>query len=183
MNTRLITGIGNPEPEYAGTRHNLGFDVVKGIAAKLKVPGFSTRFLGHFAFCGSSFGSGGLLMPETYVNNSGFSVKSACDFFEISPSSVLVITDDLHLAPGKIRFREKGSSGGHNGLKSIIDVCGTQSFPRLRIGIGAARDGDTVSHVLGTYEGEEKDILRAAVEQGMETALSWLGGGSGYNNI
>ena len=158
----LIVGLGNPEPKYDKTRHNIGFDAVDELAKiwqmSLKE---NNRFQGSFA---EGVAPGGkkirLLKPLTYMNRSGQSVRAVTDWYKIDPKSVLVIYDDLDLPTGRLRIRLSGSAGGHNGMKSIISHLGSQDFPRLRIGIGKS-DGkkETISHVLGKFAPQETKII------------------------
>ncbi|MEM8831363.1 MAG: aminoacyl-tRNA hydrolase [Cyanobacteria bacterium P01_G01_bin.19] len=158
----LIVGLGNPEPKYDNTRHNIGFDAVDELARiwqlNLKE---NKRFQGLFA---EGMATGGkkirLLKPLTYMNRSGQSVRAVTDWYKLSPKSVLVIYDDMDLAVGRLRIRFTGSAGGHNGMKSIISHLGSKDFPRLRIGIGKSNDGkETVSHVLGKFAPAESKVI------------------------
>jgi peptidyl-tRNA hydrolase, PTH1 family len=154
----LIVGLGNPEPKYDNTRHNIGFAVVDELARAWQMPlKENKRFQGLFA---EGVAQGGqkvrLLKPLTYMNRSGQSVRAVTDWYKVEPRSVLVIYDDMDLPVGKLRMRLSGSAGGHNGMKSIIAHLGGQDFPRLRLGIGKS-DGEkgTISHVLGKFAPEE----------------------------
>lgn len=150
----LIVGLGNPEPKYDNTRHNIGFAVVDELAKVWQMPlKENKRFQGLFS---EGVTPGGqkvrLLKPLTYMNRSGQSVRAVTDWYKVEPCSVLVIYDDMDLPVGRLRMRLSGSAGGHNGMKSIIAHLGSQEFPRLRIGIGKS-DGEktTISHVLGKF--------------------------------
>jgi peptidyl-tRNA hydrolase, PTH1 family len=158
----LIVGLGNPEPKYDKTRHNIGFDAVDELAKiwqmSLKE---NNRFQGLFA---EGVAPGGkkirLLKPLTYMNRSGQSVRAVTDWYKIDPKSVLVIYDDMDLPTGRLRIRLSGSAGGHNGMKSIISHLGSQDFPRLRIGIGKSDEKkETISHVLGKFAPQEIKII------------------------
>lgn len=164
---RLIVGLGNPGKKYDKTRHNIGFDAVDCLAKRWQVSlSENRRFNGNF---GEGFAYPGkkvaLLKPLTYMNRSGQSIRAALDWFKIEPSEVLVIYDDMALPIGRLRIRQSGSAGGHNGVKSAIAHLGSQDFPRLRIGIGEPRhpeaDGDrkVVSHVLGKFSGDESKVM------------------------
>lgn len=186
---QLIVGLGNPEPKYEQTRHNIGFAAVDALARSWKVPLAENRkFQGEF---GEGLGTRGekvrLLKPLTYMNNSGQAIRAAVDWYKISPESILVIYDDMDLPIGKIRLRLAGSAGGHNGMKSAIAHLGTQNFPRLRIGIGKPQnpspDKNTISHVLGRFSIAENqviaEVLQSVVEcvelslkQGVEKAMN-----------
>ena len=158
---QLIVGLGNPGTKYDRTRHNIGFDVVDALARAWKI-GLSEnrKFQG-------SFGEGlaisnakvRLLKPQTFMNNSGQAIRAVTDWYKIPPGAVLLVYDDMDLPVGKLRLRLSGSAGGHNGMKSTIAHLGTQTFPRLRLGIGSAKDTvvdrDTISHVLGHFSQKE----------------------------
>ncbi len=165
----LIVGLGNPGDKYAGTRHNIGFEVVDRLSKSWAVPlKEERRFQGEY-------GAGGgparqkvyLLKPLTYMNRSGQSMRAVLDWLKLEPSQVLVVYDDMDLPVGRLRLRLAGSAGGHNGMKSAIAHLGTQAFPRLRIGIGAsdrAGDGAVVSHVLGNFSKAERSTMDAVVD-------------------
>ncbi|NJO94529.1 MAG: aminoacyl-tRNA hydrolase [Hydrococcus sp. RM1_1_31] len=158
----LIVGLGNPEPKYDKTRHNIGFEAAELLARVWQLPWQENRrFQGKTAEGSSPYGGKiRLLKPLTYMNRSGQSVRAATDWYKLSPESVLVIYDDMDLPIGRLRLRLSGSAGGHNGMKSIISHLGSQNFPRLRIGIGKS-DGkkETVSHVLGRFAPDETPVV------------------------
>ena len=185
----LIVGLGNPEPKYDRTRHNIGFAAVDELAKIWQMPlTENKRFQGQF---GEGVALGGrmrLLKPLTYMNRSGQSVRAVTDWYKLQPQSVLVIYDDMDLPVGRLRMRLSGSAGGHNGMKSIIAHLGGKDFPRLRIGIGKS-DGQkgTVSHVLGKFAPEEtktiEEILYISVKaielslkEGVEKSMSRYNG-------
>ena len=158
---RLIVGLGNPGREYARTRHNIGFMLVDRLATKAG-SAFHTekRWQADVAKAGSGF----LVKPLTYMNLSGEAVRAIGDFYKIPAAETLVVLDDMALPLGQLRFRARGSAGGHNGLQSIIEHLGTPAVARLRIGIGAAAPGAAVGHVLGRFALEEQ----AALEQTLD---------------
>ena len=186
----LIVGLGNPEPKYDNTRHNIGFNAVDELAKIWQLDlKENKRFQGLFA---EGVASGGkkirLLKPLTYMNRSGQSVRAVTDWYKLKPQSVLVIYDDMDLPVGRLRMRLSGSAGGHNGMKSIIAHLGGKDFPRLRIGIGKS-DGQkgTVSHVLGKFAPEEtktiEEVLYVSVKaielslkEGVEKSMSRYNG-------
>jgi PTH1 family peptidyl-tRNA hydrolase len=190
---QLIVGLGNPGPKYDRTRHNVGFEIVDLLAQRWQISlSEQKKFQG---IVGEGIGSGSqkvrLLKPQTYMNNSGQAIRAVVDWYKLPPESVLVIYDEMDLPVGKLRMRLSGSAGGHNGMKSTIAHLGTQVFPRLRIGIGSARDGerdrDTVSHVLGKFSPQDAKIIAEVIQlaadavelslrQGVEKAMSL------YNN-
>ncbi len=185
----LVVGLGNPGPKYDWTRHNMGFLVIDALADRLDVPVQRLRFraLTNTAVLG---GRSVLLMkPTTYMNLSGESVGEAARFYKIPPDHVLVISDDVALAQGRLRIRRSGSAGGHNGLKNIIAHLGTDAFPRVRVGVGDKPhpDSDMADWVLAKCTGQDRKDLEAAIaraadavtcllEQGVDAAMS------GYNH-
>ena len=169
---RLVVGLGNPGQRYAGTRHNVGFMALECLAARENVRfKVMAKLHGELAEVGVGASRMRLLMPQTFMNESGRSIRAALDWFDLSPDQVLVLVDDMDLPLGRLRLRAKGSAGGHNGLKSTIQHLGTQEFARLRIGIGApGRSADerrarTVSHVLGSFQQVEQPLLKKVLEE------------------
>ena len=157
----LIVGLGNPEPKYDRTRHNIGFAAVDELAKVWNMPlKENKRFQGLFAEGVAGGQKVRLLKPLTYMNRSGQAVRAVTDWYKIAPSSVLVVYDDMDLPVGKLRMRLSGSAGGHNGMKSIIAHLGVKDFPRLRIGIGKSNGEDqTISHVLGKFAPNESKTI------------------------
>ncbi|PKK40146.1 Peptidyl-tRNA hydrolase [Clostridiaceae bacterium JG1575] len=170
----IVIGLGNPGAEYQGTRHNAGFDFVDRLARKTGIEVSKKKFKGLF---GEGFYRGEkliLVKPQTYMNRSGESAAELLQFYKPDPEDFLVVYDDVALRPGAVRLRERGSAGGHNGMKSIIACLGTQDFPRLRIGVGGAR-GSLVSHVLGKLNPEDVkayDEAMALALLALDTLLS-----------
>lgn len=159
----LIVGLGNPGREYNNTRHNIGFDAIDVIADKYNIEVSRIKFKGVY---GEGFVNGEkviLLKPTTYMNLSGESVREVMDFYKLSEEDILIIYDDVSLDVGRIRIREKGSAGGHNGIKSIIANIGTDVFPRIKVGVGKPQ-GDLVKHVLGTFSKEDREDLNKVLE-------------------
>ena len=154
----LIVGLGNPGREYENTRHNIGFDAIDVIADKYNIEVSRIKFKGVY---GEGFIGGEkviLLKPTTYMNLSGESIREVMDFYKLSYEDLLVIYDDVSLDVGRLRIREKGSAGGHNGIKSIIANIGTDVFSRIKVGVGKPQ-GDLVKHVLGTFSKEDRQYL------------------------
>ena len=153
----LIVGLGNPGKEYDGTRHNIGFEVINFIANKYNIDVNRSKFKGVIGegFIGNEKVI--LLKPTTYMNLSGESIREVINFYKIDDSGIIIIYDDISLEVGKLRIREKGSAGGHNGIKSIIAHLGGDVFPRIKIGVGQPK-GDLVSHVLGRFNKEEEEL-------------------------
>ncbi len=162
----IIVGLGNPGRQYERTRHNLGWQVLDRLCEKLKI-GFKAGKGEYYAsILQKNDREVVFLKPTTYMNNSGIAVKEALEFFAKTPADLLVILDDLALPLGKMRLRAKGSSGGHNGLESIIYQLQTEDFARLRLGIGTPETkGETVPHVLGEFSAEEKKTAEEMLEK------------------
>ncbi|HEY9611317.1 aminoacyl-tRNA hydrolase [Allocoleopsis sp.] len=187
---QLIVGLGNPEPKYDKTRHNIGFEAADALAQTWQISWSENRRFQ--ALFGEGRAANGdkvrLLKPLTYMNRSGQAIRAVADWYKLPPESVLIIYDEMDLPVGRLRLRLSGSAGGHNGMKSAIAHLGTQNFPRLRIGIGkSSADKDSVSHVLGKFSPEETQIMsevlrlvvdsvELALKQGVEKAMSL------YNN-
>lgn len=168
----VIAGLGNPEKKYEKTRHNVGFDVIDIIAKKYNV---ELTVRKHKALCGSGYIAGQkvlLIKPQTYMNLSGESIQAVLDFYKLdADNDLLVIYDDISLAPGRIRVRAKGSAGGHNGIKNIIAMTGTQEFARIRIGVGEKPQGwDLADYVLGRFSKEERALVEDAFADAVEAA-------------
>lgn len=169
----IIAGLGNPERKYDGTRHNIGFSAITAIADKYNI---DMDIKKHKALCGKGVIEGQkviLAQPLTYMNLSGESIRELVDYYKIAPEDELIIIyDDINLAPGKLRIRAKGSAGGHNGIKSIISHLGTQEFNRIRIGVGEKPKGwDLADYVLGRFPADEEPIIREALEKTVEACL------------
>ena len=191
---RLVVGLGNPGTKYEGTRHNIGFMALERMASR---EGFSFRQQSKLHGLAAEHGIGEsrlrLLMPQTYMNDSGRSIRAALDWFGFTSEQLLVLVDDMDIPLGRLRLRAQGSAGGHNGLRSTIQHLGTQAFPRLRIGIGAPADNPaerrarTVSHVLGPFSrGEQSEVdavldgvleaIQRIQRQGLDRAGNWING-------
>ena len=171
----LIVGLGNPGVEYAATRHNIGFDMITYLSDKYNIPVNSRE---GKALVGKGILAGEKVMlaqPQTYMNLSGESVRALMDYYKIDIEDLLVIYDDISLDVGQIRMRGKGSAGGHNGIKSIIQHTGTQEFARIKIGVGQKPEGgDLVKHVLGRFSREEDGMFRDVFALAEEGLLAWL---------
>lgn len=170
MIPKLIVGLGNPEPKYDQTRHNIGFAVLDALAIAWQCSWYDhKKFQGWFSEGLISGSKTRLLKPRTYMNRSGQSVRAVLDWYKLEPESVLIVYDDMDLPLGRLRLRQTGSAGGHNGMKSLISHLGTQDFPRLRLGIGKT-DGnkDTIAHVLGKFTPEEAPIVQKSLDLATE---------------
>lgn len=168
----IIAGLGNPGLAYANTRHNAGFMGLDELAKMCSIDVKTKKFKGD---CGDGIVGGErclLLKPGTFMNLSGESVSAAADFYKIPPEKVVIIYDDITLPPGKLRIRRKGSAGGHNGMKSIIALLGTDEFPRVRIGVGAKPrpDYDLADWVLSKFTEDDKKALEPALQNAAKAA-------------
>lgn len=174
----LIVGLGNPEEEYSKTRHNMGFNALNKIAQKYNMQLNKNKFQGLYD-SGIIEGEKVILIkPQTYMNLSGKCVKEIADFYKIEKENIIVVYDDMDIEPGIIKIRKKGSAGGHNGMKSIIQMIGTEEFPRIRIGIGRPKhNGDEINYVIGTIPEEENSILEKGVEKAKDAAIEILKNG------
>jgi PTH1 family peptidyl-tRNA hydrolase len=162
----LVVGLGNPGPKYNDTRHNVGFMALERLAAELAGSfRLQPKLHGLLADVGQGEARLRLLMPQTFMNDSGRSIRAALDWFALEPADLLVLVDDMDLPLGRLRLRASGSAGGHNGLRSAIQHLSSQDFPRLRIGIGAPSDDPlerkarTIGHVLGRFSAAERPLL------------------------
>ena len=165
----IIVGLGNPTKEYEGTRHNVGFDVIDTIADKYNIAVNERK---NRAFCGKGIIEGQkvlLVKPQTYMNLSGESVRGLMDFYKIDEESeLLIIFDDISLDVGQLRIRKKGSAGGHNGIKSIIQHLGTNAFQRIKVGVGEKpKEYDLADYVLGHFSKAEREVM----EDGYKNAV------------
>lgn len=174
----IIAGLGNPGREYENTRHNAGFASLDALAKRHGIELTTRKFQ---ALTGSGYIDGQkvlLVKPQTYMNLSGESLRAACDFFKVDPEEgLIVIYDDISLAPGQLRVRKKGSAGGHNGIKNIIAQLGTQNFLRVKVGVGEKPAGwDLADYVLGHFSGEELPMIREGLEQAADAAAMIVSG-------
>ncbi len=180
----LIVGLGNPGPQFEGTRHNAGYRVVEALARRHGIAWDAERHRSRVAHGTIPGGSVVLAQPLTYVNESGMAVGPLSEEVGVAPSRTIVVYDDLDLPPGQIRLRPSGGAGGHRGMASVLGALGTEEVPRLRIGIGRPPDGiDPVAYVLAKLSDAERelmgrasdravDALEAVVAEGLETAMS-----------
>lgn len=174
----IIAGLGNPGSKYEHSRHNAGFEAIDRLAAEYRISVDNKKFQ---ALCGSGYIEGQkvlLVKPQTYMNLSGESVRAACDFFKIDPEEELIVLyDDISLAPGQLRIRKKGSAGGHNGIKNIIQHLGTQVFKRVKIGVGEKPSGyDLADYVLGHFSREEWTEMEDAFKRAAKAAAEMTAG-------
>ena len=181
---KIIVGIGNPGNEYKNTRHNLGFMVLDRFADYIRENLDKTKFNSLFKKISFDMSNGKweyilLVKPQTYVNLSGTAVKKFIDYFEVGLKDVLVVSDDFNLPLGKVRIRKNGSSGGHKGLKSIIEKLGSLEFPRLRIGTGEPST-DPSDFVLNRFKKAELKKIQVAIETSVHIIRDWIEKGTDY---
>lgn len=173
----IIAGLGNPGRRYEGTRHNVGFHTVLYLADKLGVKVNKLKFQ---ALTGEVQVGGErvlLVMPQTFMNLSGNSIREAVNFYKVPTENVIVIYDDLDIPVGRIRVRPSGSAGSHNGMRSILAQLGTENFPRVRIGIGQELREETVNFVLSRFPKEQEKEINAVLAQAGDAALDIIRNG------
>jgi PTH1 family peptidyl-tRNA hydrolase len=176
---KLVVGLGNPGRKYAGTRHNVGFDVVARLARRCAAPAPRPDFQAEVTEAAIHGERVLLAAPQTYMNLSGRSVRQMVDFYKLPLDQLLVVCDDLNLPPGRLRLRASGSAGGQKGLQNIIEHLGTEEFPRLRLGIGRPPPPiDAVDYVLMRFPVDERELIAAAIEQAAEAVELWVGVGT-----
>lgn len=169
----IVVGLGNPGVKYAGTRHNVGFEVVELLAARHRIKLDQAQHQARLGLGLVDSVGVALVKPLTYMNRSGRAVAPLARKYGITPDRILVVADDLDLPTGKVRLRQKGSAGGHNGHKSLIESLGTTEYPRIKIGIGRPKD-QTVDHVLSKFHPEERQTVREALELAADVVESVL---------
>ena len=174
----VIVGLGNPEPEYSNTRHNMGFDTINKIAKKYNIEFSKTNFKGIY---GTGIIEGEkviLLKPQTYMNLSGESIKEIIDFYKLNTDNLIIIYDDIDIEPGIIKLRKTGGPGTHNGMKSVIKEIGTEKFSRVRIGIGKPEHkGDLINYVIGKIPEEDKKILEKSTDVAKDAVIEIIKNG------
>jgi len=172
----IIVGLGNPTRQYEGTKHNVGFDTIDYLIDEYQIPSSGT---GHKALFGKGMIAGQKVIvakPMTYMNLSGESVRELVNYYKVDPESELIVVyDDISLAPGQIRIRKKGSAGGHNGIKNIIAHLGTQVFKRVKVGVGEKPKGyDLADYVLSRFPKDERVLMEEAFERAGEAAVCMM---------
>ena len=173
---RVVVGLGNPGRQYHGTRHNVGFAVIDGLASGPSAGRFQSRFQAQVAELMEGEQKILLVKPETFMNLSGQSVRQVIDFYQVELADLLVVCDDINLPLGQLRFRSKGSHGGHNGLRDIQNHVGTTEYSRLRIGVGAGGE-DLVDHVLGRFRPSERPVIEDALSLAIQAVSLWTNQG------
>lgn len=172
----IVVFLGNPGPKYEGTRHNAGFMTGDALAKKLGVSINKARFKALTASCSIGDSKVLLMKPQTYMNLSGEAVVQAAGFYKVPPERIIVVSDEMSLPIGKIRVRPKGSAGGHNGLKNIISLLGTDGFPRIRLGVGAPPhpDYDVKDWVLSVFKNQDAEDMAAAAQKAADAVESYI---------
>ncbi|MCI0680934.1 MAG: aminoacyl-tRNA hydrolase [Gemmataceae bacterium] len=176
---KLVVGLGNPGKRYHGTRHNVGFAIIDALAAGPDVGGFQSRFDSQVAELHDGVEKVLLQKPETFMNLSGRAVRQAVDFYQLPLTEVLVVCDDFNLPLGKLRFRTKGTHGGHNGLRDIQNHLGTTDYARLRIGVDAPPEDEAIDFVLGRFRPSEKPVIADALSRAVQGVMLWIREGIG----
>jgi peptidyl-tRNA hydrolase, PTH1 family len=170
----LIVGLGNPGTKYANTPHNLGFEVVDRLRERWNVGRSSQKFHGEFSEVLQEVGQNVakilFLKPQTYMNRSGISVADAANFYKLPPQSILVVSDEIDLPPGVLRLRLSGGTGGHNGLKSVVEFLGSDQFSRLRIGVGRSPHAAPDVHLLAKIGAADRELFTTAVNRAADAA-------------
>jgi PTH1 family peptidyl-tRNA hydrolase len=173
---KLVVGLGNPGPQYRDTRHNVGFWVIDELAKRWQLQG-AWRERDQALYVKQAGGSV-LAKPLTFMNLSGFAVSKLRQFFQVEPADILVVVDEVALPLGRLRARARGSAGGHNGLKSVIEQLGTSEFPRLRLGVGRGDDRrDLADYVTSRFERDEQDPIQAATLRAADAAEMFISEG------
>jgi PTH1 family peptidyl-tRNA hydrolase len=171
---KVVVGLGNPGSKYAGTRHNVGFAVADSLAESPRAGRFQGRFQAQVAELIEEPDKVLLVKPETFMNLSGRCVRQVMDFYQVPLEDLLVVCDDINLPLGKLRFRARGSNGGHNGLRDIQNHLGTADYARLRIGVGAPPEDQAVDHVLGRFRPAERPVIEDAVAAAAQAVATWV---------
>lgn len=170
----LVVGLGNPEPEYSKTRHNMGFDVMNRLATSKDIVLAKHQFKGIYGKGEIGGENVILLKPQTYMNLSGVSIKKYMDYYKIEPNKLIVVYDDMDTEKGCIRIRKQGNSGSHNGMKSVVERIGTTEFARIRVGIGKPNhEVDKINYVIGKLPQEKYQELEEGIEKAKE-AISYM---------
>jgi PTH1 family peptidyl-tRNA hydrolase len=179
---KLIAGLGNPGRQYAGTRHNVGFEVVEEIARRHGLSFDSAPVDGLMARWRTPEVQGGVILvkPLTFMNRSGFAVAELARYFRIEFADILVVVDEVALELGRLRARARGSAGGHNGLKSVAEQLGTEEYPRLRIGVGRGdQRRDLADHVLARFEADERAVVEETIKRAADAVETFVTSGIG----
>jgi PTH1 family peptidyl-tRNA hydrolase len=175
---KVVVGLGNPGSRYRGTRHNVGYAVLDSLAEGPRAGRFQGRFQGQVAELREDAEKVLLVKPETFMNLSGRCVRQVLDFYQVPVEDLLVVCDDINLPLGKLRFRARGTHGGHNGLRDVQNHLATTEYARLRIGVGAPPEDEAVDHVLGRFRPSEQAVVDDAVRLAAQAVLVWVHDGT-----
>ena len=170
---KVVVGLGNPGSRYHGTRHNVGYAVVDLLAESPHAGRFQGRFQAQVAELVEDGPKVLLVKPETFMNLSGRSIRQLLDFYQLPAEDLLVVCDDINLPLGKLRFRARGTHGGHNGLRDIQNHLGSTEYARLRVGVGAPPEDGAVDHVLGRFRPSERAVIDEAVRTAAQAVIVW----------
>lgn len=172
---KMIIGLGNPGKQYENTRHNIGFQVIDELANRLDAPAMQSKFNGMYTVIHRPEGKVVLVKPLTFMNLSGECVRPLMDYYNIDVEDILVLYDDLDFPPGELKMRQKGSAGGHNGMKSLIAHLGTDQFKRVRLGIGRPTNGMKIAdYVLSNFSKEESSSIQDMVGKSADACIDYL---------
>lgn len=181
---KMIIGLGNPGTKYKETKHNVGFITLDEYAVQHRISFNKSKFESVYAETFSETEKIILMKPQTFMNESGRAVRPMMDYFDITIEDIVVVYDDMDLPAGKIRLRQKGSAGGHNGIKSIIQHLGTTEFNRIRIGIDRPYPGQTViNHVLSSFPKEQHEAIITAIKDSAAALDYWVSGHNFLNTM
>jgi len=174
----LIVGLGNPESQYAKTRHNMGFNTINKLAQEFNIEVNKSKFNALYGTGTISNEKVILLKPQTFMNLSGEAVRACMDFYKTDIKDLIIIYDDIDVEKGNIKIRKKGSSGSHNGMKSVVENLGTEEFARIRIGIGRPEHAnDMINYVIGNITQEEQERLEPGVQKAKEAIVEIINNG------
>lgn len=174
----LIVGLGNPEADYANTRHNMGFNVINKLARQYNIEINKKKFNSEYQTAIIEGKKAVLVKPQTYMNNSGEAVSEFVSFYKTELDKMIIIYDDIDIEPGKIRIRKSGSAGSHNGMKSVVSHLNNEKFPRIRVGIGKPQQHiDMIHHVIGAISEEEKNQLDKGAEIAKDALIELIKNG------
>ena len=171
---KVVVGLGNPGSRYAGTRHNVGFAVLDLLAQGPRAGRWQNRFQAQVCELTEDTTKVLLIKPDTFMNLSGRCVRQVVDFYQLPLQDLLIVCDDVNLPLGRLRFRPRGTHGGHNGLRDIQAHLGTTEYARLRIGVGAPEGSELVDHVLGRFRPGEKAVIGEALETAAQAVMVWV---------
>ena len=174
----LIVGLGNPEADYAKTRHNMGFNVINKLAKQYNIELNKKKFNSEYQTAIIEGEKVVLIKPQTYMNNSGEAVLEFINFYKTELDKLIIIYDDIDIVPGKIRIRKSGSPGSHNGMKSVTSCLNSENFPRIRVGIGKPQEHiDMIHHVIGPISESEIDLLNEGTEKAKDALIELIKNG------